>query len=131
MIGGQLPPAWRRQATSAPHPAFDRFRLELRRGCVALAVLAELRTEQYGYALGQALAKRGLTIEAGTLYPLLRRLESSGLLLSERRRDGKRDKRFYRLTTDGWRMLDQLREEWTRIDSALLGILHRVRQQVA
>ena len=57
---------------------FDTLRLELRRGSLTLAVLAQLRSEHYGYTLRKALADLGLDIDEGTLYPLLRRLESPG-----------------------------------------------------
>jgi len=53
---------------------FDSLRLELRRGCLIVAVLAQLRDEHYGYTLRKALASEGLAIEESTLYPLLRRL---------------------------------------------------------
>ncbi len=66
-----------------------------------MAVLAQLRTEHYGYTLRTELANRGLEIDEGTLYPLLRRLESQGLLVSEWREEDKRNKRFYRLSPDG------------------------------
>ena len=75
---------------------FDNLRLELRRGCLVVAVLAALRTEQYGYTLRKLLAEHGLNVDEGTLYPLLRRLETQGLLLSEWREEAKRNKRFYR-----------------------------------
>ena len=65
---------------------FDSLRLELRRGCLVLAVLGQLRVEHYGYTLRKALADQGLEIEESTLYPLLRRLETQGLLTSEWRR---------------------------------------------
>ena len=52
-----------------------KLELELRRGVLVLAVLGQLRSPQYGYSLRQALAGRGMPIEEGTLYPLLRRLE--------------------------------------------------------
>ena len=80
--------------TSAPN-LFENIRLELRRGSLILAVLAQLRTEQYGYTLRKALADHGIAIDEGTLYPLLRRLESQGLLVSEWREEDKRNKRFY------------------------------------
>src|ERR1700737_3964766 len=80
---------------------FENLRLELRRGCLSLAVLAPLRTEHYGYTLRKTLSDLGLSIDEGTLYPLLRRLESQGLLTSEWREEDKRNKRFYRLSTDG------------------------------
>jgi len=98
---------------------FENLRLELRRGCLSLAVLAELRRELYGYTLRKALAEHGLEIDESTLYPLLRRLESQGLLTSEWREEEKRNKRFYRLSSDGEWMLGQLLEEWRTINAAL------------
>lgn len=98
---------------------FENLRLELRRGCLTLAVLAQLREEHYGYTLRKALAARGLEIDESTLYPLLRRLESQGLLTSEWREEEKRNKRFYRLSGDGEQMLGQLLEEWRTINAAV------------
>jgi PadR family transcriptional regulator, regulatory protein PadR len=102
---------------------FDNLRLELRRGCLVVAVLAALRTEQYGYTLRKLLAEYGLNVDEGTLYPLLRRLETQGLLLSEWREEAKRNKRFYRLSDQGRDILTQLLAEWRSIDSSLNGIL--------
>jgi PadR family transcriptional regulator PadR len=102
---------------------FDNLRLELRRGCLSVAVLAALRTEQYGYTLRKLLAEHGLAVDEGTLYPLLRRLETQGLLASEWREEGKRTKRFYHLSDAGAGMLDQLLAEWRRIDASLTEIL--------
>jgi PadR family transcriptional regulator PadR len=102
---------------------FENLRLELRRGCVIVAVLAALRTEQYGYTLRKSLAEHGMEIDEGTLYPLLRRLESQGLLVSEWREEDKRNKRFYRLSSDGTAILKQLLAEWKSIDSSLSDIL--------
>ena len=98
---------------------FDSLRLELRRGCLILAVLAQLREEHYGYTLRKALADQGLAIEESTLYPLLRRLETQGLLTSEWREEEKRNKRFYRLTPDGEKIFAQLFEEWQAINAAI------------
>lgn len=98
---------------------FEAMRLELRRGSLVLAVLACLRTERYGYTLRQALAADGLEMEESTLYPLLRRLESQGLLLSEWREEEKRNKRFYRLSPQGSEMLEALIAEWRRIGASL------------
>jgi DNA-binding PadR family transcriptional regulator len=79
-----------------------------------LAVLAQLHTEHYGYTLRKELADRGLDIDEGTLYPLLRRLESQGLLVSEWREQDKRDKRFYRLAPAGKRVLKSCSPNGTR-----------------
>ena len=102
---------------------FENLRLELRRGCLVMAVLAQLEREQYGYTLRKALAERGLEVDEGTLYPLLRRLESQGLLVSEWREEDKRNKRFYRLSKEGGELLGQLLEEWHRIGASLNEIL--------
>jgi PadR family transcriptional regulator PadR len=62
---------------------FENLRLELRRGCLILAVL----------------------------------------LVSEWREENKRNKRFYRLSPDGGRILEQLLDEWQRINTSLNRIL--------
>ena len=102
---------------------FENLRLELRRGSLIIAVLAQLREEHYGYALRKALADHGMEIEESTLYPLLRRLESQGLLESEWREEDKRNKRFYRLSKDGKDILKQLLEEWQSMNSSLKKIV--------
>jgi PadR family transcriptional regulator PadR len=102
---------------------FENLRMELRRGCLTLAALAQLREEHYGYTLRKALAERGLEIDESTLYPLLRRLETQGLLLSEWREEEKRNKRFYRLSSDGERILAELLVEWRAINASIDNIL--------
>ena len=102
---------------------FENLRLELRRGCLVVAVLAALRSEQYGYTLRKALAEHRMEIDEGTLYPLLRRLESQGLLLSEWREEDKRKKRFYKLSPGGKQILKQLHTEWQLMDLSLNEIL--------
>jgi PadR family transcriptional regulator len=98
---------------------FENLRIELRSGCLVLAALAQLRAEHYGYSLRKALAEIGLEIEENTLYPMLRRLEKQGLLVSEWRREDKRKKRFYRLSPAGERILAALFDEWDAIDGAI------------
>ena len=102
---------------------FENLRLELRRGCLTLAVLAQLRQEHYGYTLRKSLAARGMEIDENTLYPLLRRLEAQGLLTSEWREEDKRNKRFYRLSTDGEQIFAQLLHEWQAINASINSIL--------
>jgi PadR family transcriptional regulator PadR len=104
---------------------FENLRIELRSGCLALAVLAHLRVEHYGYTLCKALSRIGLELEENTVYPLLRRLEAQGLLVSEWRDESGRRKRFYRLTRTGQRMLDDLADEWDRINGALEHVVGR------
>lgn len=108
--------------------AFENLRLELRRGCLVLAVLAALRTEQYGYTLRKALDAHGMAIDEGTLYPLLRRLEGQGLLVSEWREHERRTKRFYRVSADGRTVLKRLLAEWESLDASMTGIVKTVKE---
>ena len=114
--------------TTTESGMFDSLRLELRRGVLILAVLAQLRQEHYGYTLRKALADEGLAIEESTLYPLLRRLETQGLLTSEWREEEKRNKRFYQLSKDGEAVLAQLLAEWNGINDSLHKILKDERE---
>ncbi len=102
---------------------YENLRLELRRGSVIVAALAQLRTEHYGYALRKALEDQGLPVDEDTLYPLLRRLEAQGLLASEWREEDRRRKRFYRISRQGQALLDRLLAEWRDINAALKRIL--------
>ena len=101
------------------HDLFEKLRLELRRGSLILAVLGALREERYGYTLRKSLADAGLEIDESALYPMLRRLETQGLLTSEWREEDKRNKRFYRLSADGSVLLSQLAAEWRAINASL------------
>ena len=102
---------------------FDNLRLELRRGLLIVAVLAQLRREHYGYTLRKDLAALGIEIDEGTLYPLLRRLETQGLLESEWREENNRKKRFYILSKEGRQILKQLLAELDQINASLTRII--------
>jgi PadR family transcriptional regulator PadR len=108
---------------------FENLRLELRRGSLTIAVLAQLRTELYGYVLRKALADHGLAIDENTLYPLLRRLETQGLLVSHWREEEKRNKRFYRLSAQGEIILYQLLNEHEAMNAAIDRIMAPVPSQ--
>ena len=92
---------------------------ELRRGILVLATLSQLKEAKYGYALINNLAERGLDIEQGTLYPLLRRLESQGLLQSEWNVEGSRPRRYYAISPAGSRLLELLMAEWRDLSTVL------------
>ena len=92
---------------------------ELRRGTIVVACLATLRTPGYGYALLETLAGAGFGVDANTLYPLLRRLERQGLLVSEWNTDESRPRKFYRTSNEGLAVLTALRSDWRALDSAI------------
>jgi PadR family transcriptional regulator PadR len=93
--------------------------LELRRGVIVMAVLSRLDEEQYGYSLLKLLADQGLELDQGTLYPLLRRLESQGLLQSVWKLEEARPRRYYVISEAGREMLPRLKEEWAKIVSMM------------
>jgi PadR family transcriptional regulator PadR len=103
--------------------SFENVILELRRGVIVLAVLSSLGEEQYGYSLINRLKEHGLEIDQGTLYPLLRRLESQGLLQSNWRIEADRPRRYYMLSDEGSALLPRLKEEWNSIVSMMKKML--------
>ena len=102
---------------------YQKLKLELRRGVLILAVLAELRDEHYGYSLRKNLLAKGMDIDEGTLYPLLRRLEKQELLTSDWREENNRKKRFYHLSKIGEATLVQLTADWHQTELTLNKIL--------
>ena len=98
---------------------YQKLTQELRRGILVLAALSQLKEEKYGYALISSLAEKGLDIEQGTLYPLLRRLEDQGLLESEWNVEGSRPRRYYMLSEDGKEILEDLAEEWRQLTKVM------------
>jgi len=105
---------------------YDKLTQELRRGILVLAVLSRLEEERYGYDLISRLAEKGLEIEQGTLYPLLRRLESQGLLSSEWNVEGSRPRRYYTLNEDGEAMVAALTTEWRSLAEIMDSLLEDI-----
>ena len=96
---------------------------ELRRGILVLATLSQLKEAKYGYALISSLAEKGLEIDQGTLYPLLRRLESQGLLESEWNVEGSRPRRYYVISPAGTQVLEGLTNDWRELTETIEKIL--------
>lgn len=99
--------------------------LELRRGVIVLAVLSQLQEEQYGYSILKLLSEKGLEVDQGTLYPLLRRLETQGLLESLWRVEEARPRRYYVVSAEGRRVLPLLKEEWDKLAVTMQGFLSK------
>lgn len=104
------------------HPG--KLEQDLRKGVLVLAVLSQLRAPQYGYSLRQALAERGMPIEEGTLYPLLRRLEGQGLLASQWRIDDGPPRRYYTLSAHGTEAYRDLATAWASLTSVVDRLLN-------
>lgn len=97
----------------------ESLQLELRRGTLVLSVLSQMKDPKYGYALVQSLLEKGITIDPNTLYPLLRRLESQGLLESEWETGGSKPRKYYKRTEHGAKIYSELLGEWNRMTQAM------------
>lgn len=86
--------------------------LEFRRGTLIMLVLGQLKEPMYGYNLVKILDDAGIKIEGNTLYPLMRRLETQGLLKSEWDTEGTKPRKYYLLTEDGKIVYEKIKENW-------------------
>ncbi len=102
---------------------FQNYSIELRRGTQILSVLSQLKEKEYGYSLLQKLVEKNVNIEAGTLYPLLRRLESQGILTSEWDTSESRPRKYYFVSDLGEELYKGLKEEWASIVDEMNGLL--------
>ncbi len=96
-----------------------RIETEIKRGIIQIAILSMAKEKTYGYRLGKALSEHGLSIEEGTLYPILRRMEKRGLLESLWELAESRPRKYYVLTDDGRATLKRLTDSWVRIRGAV------------
>ena len=104
--------------------SLEKIGAELRRGIVQIAALALLREPMHGYQLVKVLAEAGIETEEGTLYPLLRRLETQGLLSSEWDTAGARPRKYYSLSDEGRAALPLLENTWRQINGAVDKVLN-------
>lgn len=105
------------------HEQYQSFITELRRGSLTMAVLGSLKTPHYGYALLQTLQVKGIDIEANTLYPLLRRLETQGLLSSDWDTTESRPRKYYAINIKGENVLRELLREWKKMQQSMDALL--------
>lgn len=99
--------------------SLDGWASELRNGVLALAVLSQLKTPQYGSALVQLLEQRGLLLDPGALPPLLRRLEKQKLLTGNWDKTGNRPRKYYALSETGVEAFKQLNNDWQNVTQEL------------
>lgn len=102
----------------------ERLTQELRRGTITIAVLSQLSEPQYGYSLVTILNEKEITVEPGTLYPLLRRLEKQGLLDSKWDTNDSRPRKYYLLSEMGKKVFDLLVVEWETMVRSLNQVIN-------
>ena len=104
----------------------DRWPGEWMRGVLSLCVLRVVADgPTYGYAIAARLADAGLgAVKGGTLYPILTRLETEGLVSSSwEAGDGGPGRKFFTLTGDGARALRERSEQWQVFTERAAGLL--------
>lgn len=104
---------------SSPPEITDAHLQEVRRGTVVLASLLTLSEPDYGYRLLEELQQAGISVDANTLYPLLRRLEKQGLLTSDWNTDEARPRKYYTTSPAGRELAKALLVDWHRLTTAL------------
>lgn len=97
--------------------------LELRRGSIVLAILSQLQVPRYGYGLLQNLEHSKIPIDAGTLYPLLRRLEKQGVLESSWETSEARPRKYYRQSPQGEVLYAELLQEWALMNDTITAMV--------
>ena len=78
---------------------------------IVLAVVSRDAEGTYGYKITQDV-RQAIDVSESTLYPVLRRLQKDGCLVTYDRECGGRNRRYYRITESGERKLADYRREW-------------------
>jgi PadR family transcriptional regulator PadR len=115
----------RTRVPSSPDP-MDKWEVQLRKGCLELAILGALWSgKRYGLEILRLLERDSeLILSEGTVYPLLSRLKEEGLLESEWvEADAGHPRKYYRLTAVGRRRAVHMARLWSRFSASLGGLL--------
>ena len=102
----------------------DSLMAQMRKGTTGWIVLAvlEKRGEVYGYGLRREVFEKSkgmFPIQEGSLYPLLKKMQRQRWITSRCDTVGGRDRRYYRISARGRRVLEQYRREWRLLSSTL------------
>lgn len=103
--------------------SIESLTLELRRGTIVLSALSQLKQPRYGYMLIQTLDEKGVSVDAGTLYPLLRRLEKQEILKSEWETTGSKPRKYYVMTELGMQVYQELCKQWNEMTASMESLL--------
>jgi PadR family transcriptional regulator PadR len=104
----------------------DKWEIQLRKGCLEMAILASLWSGKlYGLEMIERLEQdAGLELSAGTVYPLLARLKADGLLESEWvEADVVHPRKYYKLTRPGRRRAVEMARIWMKFSASIGGLL--------
>ncbi len=97
----------------------NKFEAEVKRGSLQVVILYLLEEERYGYDIIKHLKEEGFTVEEGTLYPILRRLEDEKMLTSRWELYGQRPRKYFIVTDYGMFVRKKLFESMKHITSTV------------
>ena len=96
-------------------------------GSTSMLILRLLEEkDMYGYEMIENLRSKSgnvFELKAGTLYPLLHGMESKGFLNSYEQEEAGKVRKYYCITREGIRILDEKREEWKVYAHAVTDVL--------
>jgi PadR family transcriptional regulator PadR len=107
----------------------EKWEVQLRKGCLELAVLATLWDgRRYGLEILELLeSESDLIVSEGTVYPLLSRLRTAGLVRSEWvESESGHPRKYYALTAAGQRRALEMAAAWTHFSSSMSKLLSRL-----
>ena len=110
----------------------DKWEAQMRKGCLEMAVLATLwHGRMYGLEILRVLKRDSrLVLAEGTIYPILNRLKSEGMLTSEWvEAEAGHPRKYYSLTEAGRVRLLQMAEAWESFAGGLSQLLEPVLRQ--
>lgn len=91
--------------------------IQLKRGLLDVCVLASIKNaDSYGYQMIKDM-KPYVEVSESTLYPILRRLESSSLLTVRTAEHNGRLRKYYSITQAGRQRIEDFKSEWNEIIS--------------
>jgi len=98
------------------------------RGTLDMMIMRTVATSaKHGYSIAREIGLQSggvLTVEEGSLYPALHRLEKKGLVSSHwERSENNRKAKFYLLTKDGAKQLIQKNQAWKRVSDAVTAVM--------
>ena len=102
--------------------------IQLKRGLLDVCVLAAIRDEDsYGYKIIKDM-KPYLELSESTLYTILKRLELANMLTVRSAEHGGRLRKYYHITPEGVRRIEEFREDWEEIMSIYQFVTREDRQ---
>lgn len=121
-----------KQSRPAEPEAADKWEVQLRKGCLELAILAALwEGKLYGLEILRRLeSDSDLVVSEGTVYPLLSRLKVLGLVRSEWvESDSGHPRKYYALTPAGKQRSREMAAMWMRFSSSMNRLLAPLAQR--